>query len=59
VGIVHGDLDETVPVGHAHALYKAAWEPKRLTILPGATHQLRKDSRITEVIRTWLEEVMR
>ncbi len=59
VGIVHGDLDETVPVGHAHTLYKAAWEPKRLTILPGATHHLRKDPRITEVIRNWLEEVMR
>jgi len=57
VGIVHGDHDETVPVGHAHELYKAAWEPKKLTILEGATHQLRKDPRINQVIKDWLKEV--
>lgn len=58
VGIVHGDRDETVPVRHAHALYDAAWEPKKLTVLEGATHQLRKDPRAPQVIRDWLKEVI-
>lgn len=57
VGVVHGDLDETVPVVHAERLFQAAWEPKRLTILEGAGHQLRKDPRIMQVIRAWLTEV--
>lgn len=58
VGIVHGDRDETVPVSHAHVLYDAACLPKKLTILEGATHQLRKDPRIVQVIRDWLRETM-
>jgi uncharacterized protein len=58
VGIIHGDCDETVPVTHARKLYDAAWEPKKLTILEGASHQLRKDPRIIEVIQGWLKEVM-
>ena len=36
--IVHGDADEVVPVEHAHRLYEAALEPKRLEIIPGADH---------------------
>lgn len=58
VGIVHGDCDETVPVGHAKILYDAAWQPKKLTILEGANHQLRKDPRIIQVIQGWLKEVL-
>jgi pimeloyl-ACP methyl ester carboxylesterase len=58
VGIVHGDCDETVPVRHATMLYHAAFKPKKLTILEGATHQLRKDPRIVQVIRDWLKEVL-
>lgn len=57
VGIVHGSRDETVPVGHAQRLFAAAWEPKRLTILEDAGHQLRKDPRVMQVIRNWLKEV--
>jgi pimeloyl-ACP methyl ester carboxylesterase len=58
VGIVHGDHDETVPVSHARKLYDKAWEPKKITILEGAGHQLRKDPRIIQVIRDWLKEVL-
>lgn len=57
VGVVHGDCDETVPPHHAQRIFDAAWEPKRLTILEGAGHQLRKDPRIMQVIRDWLREV--
>lgn len=58
VGIVHGDRDETVPLKHASLLYEAACHPKKLTILEGAGHQLRKDARAEQVIRGWLKEVV-
>ncbi len=58
VGIVHGTCDETVPVSHAKLLHRSAWEPKRLILLEGAVHQLRKDSRTPGVIRDWLKEVV-
>jgi alpha-beta hydrolase superfamily lysophospholipase len=57
VGIVHGDQDETVPSEHAQLLFESACYPKKLTILQGAAHQLRKDSRTIEIIRNWLKEV--
>jgi uncharacterized protein len=56
VGIVHGDHDETVPPAHARALYAAALMPKKLTMLEGATHQLRKDPRTMGIIRDWLKK---
>jgi fermentation-respiration switch protein FrsA (DUF1100 family) len=36
--LAHGGLDEIVPVRHAHALFKAAGEPKDLWIDPDAHH---------------------
>jgi pimeloyl-ACP methyl ester carboxylesterase len=36
--IVHGDRDRYFPVGHAHALFEAAREPKDLWIEPGFGH---------------------
>lgn len=56
VGIVHGDKDKTVPPGHAHKLFAAACHPKKLTMVEGATHQLRKDSRTVQIIKDWLRK---
>jgi fermentation-respiration switch protein FrsA (DUF1100 family) len=36
--ILHGDVDEIVPVSHAQALFEAAPEPRRLRIVPGVGH---------------------
>ena len=36
--IVHGELDETIPVANAHRLYEAAGEPKELYVIPNAGH---------------------
>lgn len=36
--ITHGELDEIVPVRHAHFLFKAAEEPKELWVVPEAHH---------------------
>jgi len=56
VGIVHGDQDETVPPAHAQRLFASACMPKKLTVLEGATHQLRKDPRTIGIIRDWLKK---
>jgi fermentation-respiration switch protein FrsA (DUF1100 family) len=36
--VVHGDRDRYFPLGHAHALFEAAREPKDLWIEPGFGH---------------------
>ena len=36
--ILHGELDEIVPLAHAQALFEAAREPRRLRVVPGAGH---------------------
>jgi fermentation-respiration switch protein FrsA (DUF1100 family) len=36
--VIHGDLDDIVPVAHGHALFAAAPEPKRIEIVRGAGH---------------------
>lgn len=54
VGIVHGDHDEVVPKEHAEKLFAAACFPKKLIMIDGAAHQLRKDPRTIGTIRQWL-----
>jgi uncharacterized protein len=41
--LMHGTLDEIVPVRHAYTLFKAADEPKELWIIPGAHHVEARD----------------
>jgi uncharacterized protein len=41
--ITHGELDEIVPVRHAHTLFKAALEPKDLWVVPDAHHVEARD----------------
>ena len=36
--IVHGELDELIPVENAHRLYAAAGEPKELYVIANAGH---------------------
>jgi fermentation-respiration switch protein FrsA (DUF1100 family) len=53
--LVHGGDDETVPLSHAHKLYKIAREPKQLVIVDGAGHRLRQDDRAIGAVRDWLK----
>jgi len=57
LGIVQGEEDRVVPVAHAYKLYQAAFSPKKITLLDGAPHQLRRDPRTTQIIIDWLKEV--
>jgi uncharacterized protein len=36
--LLHGERDEIVPLSHAHTLFEAAPEPKRLHAFPGVGH---------------------
>ena len=36
--VLHGDLDDTVPISQGRKLYEAANEPKRFQVLEGARH---------------------
>ena len=56
--IVHGSLDDDVPVEQARELYAHARDPKRLEIFEGAEHALRRPEdmeRILELSLGWLE----
>lgn len=55
VGIVHGDRDEVVPKEHARRLFSATCNPKKIIMMEGATHQLRKDPRTIGIIKDWLK----
>jgi fermentation-respiration switch protein FrsA (DUF1100 family) len=36
--LIHGDADTLIPVSHAHQMFAAAREPKKLWIVEGAEH---------------------
>lgn len=57
LAIVHGLDDTVVPVRQAQVLYDAALDPKRLTLIEGAPHQLRRDPRTAGLVMDWLTEV--
>jgi len=53
--LVHGSQDETVDVGDAHRLYARAGEPKKLVIVDGAGHRLRRNDEAMAVVIDWLK----
>ena len=56
--IIHGGLDDDVPVEQARELYTHAQEPKRLEIFEGAEHALRRPEDMQSILELslgWLE----
>ncbi len=53
--LVHGSLDETVPVDHARRLYEKAGNPKKLVVIDGAGHRLRRDDNVVGAVLGWLK----
>lgn len=56
--IIHGSLDEQVPLSHAHALYEEANEPKRLEVIEGANHRFTDPTyrgRAVDLTVNWLK----
>ncbi|MGE0422919.1 MAG: alpha/beta hydrolase [Reyranellaceae bacterium] len=57
VMVVHGDRDQIIGVEQGRAVYDAAREPKRLMIIPGATHWLgRSDSSHLEAAAAFIRK---
>jgi alpha-beta hydrolase superfamily lysophospholipase len=56
--IVHGSLDDVVPVEHAHRLAERARDAE-LVIIDGGVHQLRRDERALAVVEDWLERSLK
>ena len=57
--IIHGSLDEQVPLSHAEVLYENANEPKNVQIIEGANHRLTNPShrrRAIELTLDWFKE---
>ena len=60
--IVHGSLDETVPLSHAKVLYENAKEPKDIQIIEGADHRLTDPihrSKAVELTLGWFKKYLK
>jgi len=55
--VVHGEEDELVPIEHAKRIFDLAGGPKAIEILPGGTHRLRRDKRVTGILLSWLHSL--
>lgn len=60
--IIHGDLDEVVPLNHAEAVYKAAHQGNRsLIIIKGGDHAFTDPDKLQEVLiysREWFQRYL-
>jgi dipeptidyl aminopeptidase/acylaminoacyl peptidase len=57
--LIHGLRDEVVPYQHSEALYALAGEPKRLWLLPAATHRdAQQDPAVHAETVRWLRRAM-
>ena len=57
--ILHGGVDEVVPVEDAHAIHANAGGPKALKVLPGGDHRFTRPEDLEEVVnaaRDWFKE---
>jgi dipeptidyl aminopeptidase/acylaminoacyl peptidase len=60
--IVHGSLDEQVPLSHAEVLYENANEPKSIQIIEGADHRLTNSThrkRAIELTLNWFKKYLK
>lgn len=57
--LVHGALDETVPVNHASELFAKAGEPKQMVVLEEAGHRLRQEEKAVATFMDWLDSLRR
>lgn len=53
--IVHGTKDDLVKVENAQTLFQAAGEPKKLVLIEGAGHRLRREERAVQAVIDWLK----
>lgn len=54
--LVHGSDDDVVPVSHVRRLFGKAGEPRKLTLIEGAGHRLRRVPEVVQAVLDWLEQ---
>lgn len=53
--LVHGSKDDVVDIGHAYRLYDKAGEPKKMVVIEGVGHRLRRDDKTMATVLEWLK----
>lgn len=53
--LLHGGLDDLIPLEQAWELYRAAGEPKELRVIQGAGHKLRTEEEAMGAVLEWLK----
>jgi alpha-beta hydrolase superfamily lysophospholipase len=56
--IIHGDHDDETPPAHALRIFAALPEPKKLIMVPGATHQHVLDAGVWRDIDAWVDTAL-
>lgn len=57
--IIHGNMDNVVPLEDGEILYRAAGEPKKMVIINGADHQFsRHHEEVWDTVCTWLTQIL-
>jgi len=54
--LAHADDDPVVPVENAYRLYEKALEPKKLVIVEGSEHKLRRHPEAVQHVLDWLKQ---
>ncbi len=57
--LIHGSEDDVVPLSHAHRLFERAREPKKLVVIEGAGHRLRREPGAIQAMLDWLRQCRR
>jgi dipeptidyl aminopeptidase/acylaminoacyl peptidase len=56
--LIHGDADVETPADHSRRVFAALREPKRLVLVPGATHNGSLRPEIWDQIERWVRDVL-
>ncbi len=53
--IVHGSKDELISLNEAYELYECAKEPKKISVIDGGKHQLRRNHEAVDICLNWFK----
>jgi hypothetical protein len=56
--VVHGEIDDVVPIGYGRRLFAAAPEPKEMATFPRAGHSDHTDHGSLDAIDRWIDRLM-
>jgi uncharacterized protein len=57
--LIHGDADRDTSPAHPQRVFDALRGPKRLLLVPGATHNASLQTQVWTAIETWIDDTLR